>query len=102
MPNSHVLKSPLSFLFLNDYPPEALTSAVTKCFVKLVRGFITSSLPDILDPLQTANCPNCSIVATSNSTIVKFTDDTVVVGLISDKDQKAYLEEIKSMEDWCH
>lgn len=38
-------------------------------------------------------------VATSNSTtIFKFADDTVV---ISDNDEKAYLEEIKSLENWC-
>lgn len=41
-------------------------------------------------------------VAISNSnTIVKFADGSVVVGLISDNDKKAYLEEIKSLENWC-
>ncbi|MCI4385731.1 hypothetical protein PGIGA_G00054000 [Pangasianodon gigas] len=41
-------------------------------------------------------------LATSNSTtIVKFADNTVLVGLISDNYEKAYLEEIKSPENWC-
>ncbi|KAK1802700.1 hypothetical protein P4O66_021237 [Electrophorus voltai] len=39
---------------LNDYRPVALTSVVMKCFEKLVRDFITSSLPASTDPLQFA------------------------------------------------
>ncbi|KAK1806482.1 hypothetical protein P4O66_004990 [Electrophorus voltai] len=188
---------------LNDYRPVALTSVVMKCFEKLVRDFITSSLPD---PLQFAyrhnrstddatahllhttlthldkgrgnyvkmlfvdyssafntiihsqlttkleglglhtslcdwisnfltdrpqsvwvgNCVSSTLTlstgapqgcvlssllyslytydcaATSSSNIiVKFTDDSVVMGLISDNDERAYLEEIKHLENWC-
>ncbi|KAK1801487.1 hypothetical protein P4O66_004511, partial [Electrophorus voltai] len=39
---------------LDDYRPVALTSVVMKCFDKLVRDFITSSLPASMDPLQFA------------------------------------------------
>ncbi|KAK1804792.1 hypothetical protein P4O66_003637 [Electrophorus voltai] len=39
---------------LNDYCPVALTSVVMKCFEKLVRDFITCSLPASTDPLQFA------------------------------------------------
>ncbi|KAK1796915.1 hypothetical protein P4O66_000995 [Electrophorus voltai] len=191
---------------LNDYHPVALTSVVMKCFEKLVRDFITSSLPASMDPLQFAYCHNRSTddaiahllhttlthldkgranyvkmlfvdyssafntiipsllttkledlglhtslcdwisnfltdrpqsvrvgncasstltlntgapqgcvlspllyslytydcTATSSSTIiVKFADDTVVMGLISDNNERAYLEEIKHLENWC-
>ncbi|KAK1803842.1 hypothetical protein P4O66_003747 [Electrophorus voltai] len=191
---------------LNDYRPVTLTSVVMKCFEKLVRDFITSSLPASTDPLQFAyrhnrstddaiahllhttlthldegrgnyvkmlfvdyssafntiipsllttklgdlglhtslcdwisnfltdrpqsvrvgNCASSTLTlntgapqgcvlspllyslytydctATSSSnTIVKFADDTVVVGLISDNDERAYLEEIKHLENWC-
>ncbi|KAK1803894.1 hypothetical protein P4O66_003838 [Electrophorus voltai] len=191
---------------LNDYRPVALTSVVMKCFEKLVRDFITSSLPASMDPLQFAyrhnrskddaiahllhttlthlaegrgnyvkmlfvdyssafntiipsllttkledvglhtslcdwisnfltdrpqsvqvgNCVSSTLTfstgapqgcvlspllyslytyncaATSSSTIiVKFADDTVVMGLISDNDERAYLEEIKQLENWC-
>ncbi|KAK1790113.1 hypothetical protein P4O66_002231 [Electrophorus voltai] len=188
----------------NDYGSIALTSVVMKCFEKLVRDFITSSLPASMDPLQFAyrhncstddafahllhttlthldkgrgnyvkmlfvdyssafntiissllttkledlglhtslcdwisnfltdrpqsvgNCASstltlstgapqgcvlspllyslytCDCAATSSSTIiVKFADDTVVMGLISDNDERAYLEEIKHLENWC-
>ncbi|KAI5100188.1 gastrula zinc finger protein XlCGF28.1-like [Silurus meridionalis] len=40
-------------------------------------------------------------VATSNSTTIKFADDTVVVGLIGNNDEAAYLLEIKNLERWC-
>jgi hypothetical protein len=45
---------------LNDYRPVALTSVNMKCFERLVKDHITSTLPDILDPLQFANRPNTS------------------------------------------
>ncbi|KAK1786627.1 hypothetical protein P4O66_003063 [Electrophorus voltai] len=190
---------------LNDYRPVALISVVIKCFEKLVRDFITSSLPASMDPLQFAyrhnrstddaiarllhttlthldkgrgndnkmlfvdyssafntiipsrlttkledlglhtslcdwisnfltdrpqsvqvgNCASSTLTlstgapqgcvlspllyslytydctATSSSTIiVKFADDTVVMGLILDNDERAYLEEIKHLENW--
>ena len=45
---------------LNDYRPVALTSIIMKCFERLVKTFITSSLPDSLDPLQFAYRANRS------------------------------------------
>ncbi|KAK1789670.1 hypothetical protein P4O66_015563 [Electrophorus voltai] len=39
---------------LNDYRPVAVTSVVMKCFEKLVRDFMTPSLPASMDPLQFA------------------------------------------------
>ena len=37
---------------LNDYRPVALTSAVMKCFERLVKNYICTSLPNSFDPLQ--------------------------------------------------
>ncbi|CDQ97873.1 unnamed protein product [Oncorhynchus mykiss] len=45
---------------LNDYRPIALTSVITKCFERLVKDHITSTLPDTLDPLQFSYCPKRS------------------------------------------
>ncbi|KAK1804850.1 hypothetical protein P4O66_003552 [Electrophorus voltai] len=54
-------------------------------------------LSPLLYSLYTYDC-----TATSSSTIiVKFADDTVVVGLISDNNERAYLVEIKHLENWC-
>ncbi|KAI5085914.1 hypothetical protein C0J45_23088, partial [Silurus meridionalis] len=58
---------------------------------------IPSTLTSKLESLYTYNC-----VATSNSTtIIKFADNTVVVGLISNNDETAYLQEVKNLERWC-
>ncbi|KAK1792754.1 hypothetical protein P4O66_012672, partial [Electrophorus voltai] len=54
-------------------------------------------LSPLLYSLYTYDC-----TATSSSTIiVKFADDTVVMGLISDNNERTYLEEIKHLENWC-
>uniref|UniRef100_A0A8L0DJB6 Reverse transcriptase domain-containing protein n=1 Tax=Oncorhynchus mykiss TaxID=8022 RepID=A0A8L0DJB6_ONCMY len=45
---------------LNDYRPVALTSVIMKCFERLVKDHITSTLPDTLDSLQFAYRPNRS------------------------------------------
>ena len=37
---------------LNDYRPVALPSIIMKCFERLVKDHITSTLPDTLDTLQ--------------------------------------------------
>ena len=42
---------------LNYYRPIALTSVIMKCFERLVKDHITSTLPDTLDPLQFAYRP---------------------------------------------
>ncbi|KAK3546968.1 hypothetical protein QTP86_007292 [Hemibagrus guttatus] len=53
-------------------------------------------LSPLLYSLYTYNC-----VATSSSTnIIKFADDTAVVGLISNIDETPFLEEIKNLETW--
>ncbi|KAK3519755.1 hypothetical protein QTP70_003912 [Hemibagrus guttatus] len=97
---------------LNDYCPVALTSVVMKCLERLavkigrhVSASLTFStgapqgcvLSSLLYSLYTYGC-----VATINSiTIIKFADDTFVVGLISDNNEVAYLEEIRNLENWC-
>ncbi|KAI5098559.1 hypothetical protein C0J45_10698 [Silurus meridionalis] len=54
-------------------------------------------LSPLLYSLYTYDC-----VTTSNSTtIIKFVDDTVVVGLINNNDETAYLQEVKNLERWC-
>ena len=67
---------------LNDYCPVALTSIIMKCFERLVKHHITSTLPDTLDPLQFAYRPNRS------------TDDAIAITLhtaLSQPGQEEYL-----------
>ena len=44
---------------------------------------------------------DCTANYNSNS-IVKFADDTVVIGLISNNDVTAYLNKIKMLTSWCN
>jgi hypothetical protein len=37
---------------------------------------------------------------TSNS-IIKFADDTTVVGLVNNNDEVAYREEVRALGGWC-
>ena len=46
---------------LNDYRPVALSFVIMKCFKRLVKDHITSSLPDTPDPLQFAYHPDRSM-----------------------------------------
>ena len=43
---------------------------------------------------------DCLVMHTSNS-IIKFADDTTVVGLISNNDETAYREEVRALGVWC-
>ena len=43
-----------------NYCPVALTSVIMKCFERLVKDHITSTLPATLDPLHFTYCPNRS------------------------------------------
>ena len=44
--------------------------------------------------------PDCTARHDSN-TIIKFADDTTVVGLIIDNDEMAYREEVRDLAVWC-
>uniref|UniRef100_A0AAX7TJ37 Reverse transcriptase domain-containing protein n=1 Tax=Astatotilapia calliptera TaxID=8154 RepID=A0AAX7TJ37_ASTCA len=40
--------------------------------------------------------------ADGSNTIIKFADDTTVIGLISDNDEAAYREEVDRLAEWCN
>ena len=44
--------------------------------------------------------PNCAPSHTTN-TILKFADDTTVMGLITTGDESAYREEVHRLTKWC-
>uniref|UniRef100_A0A1A8C8J6 Alkylated DNA repair protein AlkB homologue 8 N-terminal domain-containing protein n=1 Tax=Nothobranchius kadleci TaxID=1051664 RepID=A0A1A8C8J6_NOTKA len=65
---------------LNDYRPVALTSVVMKSFERLVLSHLKS---------------------TTAVKILKFADDTTVIGLIQDGDESAYQREVERLVVWC-
>ena len=55
----------------------------------------------VLGPLlYSVFTPDCVATHASNS-IIKFADDTTVVGLITNNDETAYREEVRAPVEWC-
>ena len=123
---------------LNDYRPVVLTSVIMKCFERLVKDHITSTLlatlcnwvldfltgrPQVVKvgnnistllnldtgaPQGYVLRPNlyslfthdCVAMHASNS-IIKFADNTTVVGLSTNNNETAYREEGRALGVWC-
>ncbi len=101
----------------NDYRPVALTpimAIMMKCFERLVKDYIFSRLPPMFDPFQFAYRPNRSTedaissvlhlsrdcrARFSTNHVVKYADDTTVVGLIQEDNEQAYREEVRQLVD---
>ncbi len=66
-PHAGYQRTPVSCL--NYYRPIALTPVIMKCFERLVMHNIKNNLPNTLDPLQFAYCPNRSTDDAISSTL---------------------------------
>ncbi|KAK3539728.1 hypothetical protein QTP70_012875 [Hemibagrus guttatus] len=94
---------------LNDYRPVALNSVVMKPQAVWVGKHVSPTLtlstgaPQgcVLSPLLYSLYTYDCVAISSSTNIIKFADNTAVVGLISNNDKMAYLEEIKNLETWC-
>ncbi|KAL7861169.1 hypothetical protein AOLI_G00175180, partial [Acnodon oligacanthus] len=70
------------------------TSSTTTLSTGVPQGFVLSPL------LFTLLTHDCTAKCSSNH-IIKFADDTTVVGLISENDESAYREEVQRLTDRC-
>ena len=70
------------------------TSATLILNTRAPQGCLLSPL---LYPLFTHDC----MARHDSNTIIKFADDTTVVGLITDNDETAYREEVRDRAVWC-
>ncbi|KAK1788797.1 hypothetical protein P4O66_002606 [Electrophorus voltai] len=84
--------------FLTDRPQSVRVGNCASSTLTLSTGAPQGCvLSPLLYSLYTYDC-----TATSSPTIiVKFADNTIVMGLILDNDERANLEEIKHLENWC-
>ncbi len=57
----------------------------------------SQGLSPLLYSLYTHDC----VSSHSSTSIVKFADDTVVLGLISNNDETTYLDEVERLTSWC-
>ncbi len=55
----------------------------------------------VLSPLLYSLYTHDCVSSHSSTTIIKFADDTVVLGLISNNDETAYLDEVEELTSWC-
>ena len=55
----------------------------------------------MLSPLLYSLFIHYCVVKHDSNTIIKFADDTTVMGLITDNDETAYREEVRDMSVWC-
>ncbi len=54
----------------------------------------------VLSPLLYSLYTHDCVSSHSSTSIIKFADDTVVLGLINNNDEAAYLEEVESLTSW--
>ncbi len=55
----------------------------------------------VLSPLLYSFYTHDCVSSHSSTSIIKFADDTVVLGLISNNDEAAYLHEVERLTSWC-
>ena len=55
----------------------------------------------VLNPLLYSLFTHDCVATHASTSIIKFADDTTVVGLITNKDETAYKEEVKALGVWC-
>ncbi len=56
----------------------------------------------VLSPLLYSLYTHDCTATHSSNVIIKFADDTTVIGLITDNDETAYREEVSTLTKWCH
>ena len=55
----------------------------------------------MLSPLLYSLFTHDRVAVHDSNTIIKFADDMMVVGLITDNDETAYREEVRDLGVWC-
>ncbi len=84
--------------FLTGRPQVVKVGQFTSNSIKLNIGAPQGCvLSPLLYSLYTHDC----VSSHSSTSIVKFADDTVVLGLISNNDETTYLDEVEKLTSWC-
>ena len=68
-----------------------------------LRVILNTAAPQgcVLSPLLYSVFTYDCMARNDSNTIIKFVDDTTVVGLITDNDKTAYREEVRNLAMWC-
>ncbi len=84
--------------FLTGRPQVVKVGQFTSNSITLNVGALQGCvLSPLLYSLYTHDC----VSSHSSTSIIKFADNTVVLGLISNNDETAYLDEVERLTSWC-
>ncbi|KAK0132238.1 RNA-directed DNA polymerase from mobile element jockey [Merluccius polli] len=84
--------------FLTNRPQHVRMGSSTSSTIILNTGVPQGCvLSPVLYTLYTHDC----VATHSSNTLIKFADDTTVVGLINNEDEAPYREEVQALEGWC-
>ncbi len=84
--------------FLTGTPQVVKMGQFTSNSITLIIG---ASQGCVLNPLLYSLYTHDCVSSHNSTSIVKFADDTVVLGLISNNDETAYLDEVERLTSWC-
>lgn len=84
--------------FLTNRPQCVQTGSKTSSPLTLNTGTPQGSvLSPVLYSLFTHDC----VAVHSSNSIIKFADNTTIVGLITNNDEATYIEEVSLLRQWC-
>ncbi|XP_055742496.1 probable RNA-directed DNA polymerase from transposon BS isoform X1 [Salvelinus fontinalis] len=84
--------------FLTGHPKVVRVGSNTSAMLILNTGAPQGC---VLSPLLYSLITHDCMVRHDSNTIIKFADDTTVVGLITDNDENTYREEVRDLARWC-
>ncbi len=93
----------------NSIIPDTLQNKLAQLSVPIsICQWISSFLTDRQQLVKLEKSPHCSSPCTpmtahleTSVKLLKFTDDTTLIGLIQDGDESAYRQEVKELAVWC-
>ena len=81
--------------------PDGFPGHVLRVCADQLASVFTDSQACMLSPLLYSLFTHDCIAKHDSNTMIKFADDTTVVGLITNNEQTAYREEVRDLAVWC-
>ncbi len=88
--------------WIQDFLTSQTTSGESRQFtLQLITLNVGAPQGCVLSPLLYSLYTHDCVSSHSSTSIIKFADDTVVLGLINNDDEAAYLDEVERLTSWC-